>query len=165
VPLNPLSLARIADLHPHVFAKAKELASVLEAGGVVIAIVQGGRTWALQDQLFQQGRTTPGAKVTNAPAGHSWHNFYLAFDAAPVDQDTKAVDWNSSHPVWAQMETAARSLGFVCGADWRTFPDKPHFQMTGSLPVSPDDNVRAIYNQGGLRAVWEATGLPLDQDS
>jgi len=45
-----------------------------------LKLISGLRTYEEQDALYAQGRTAPGPKVTNAPGGHSNHNFGLAFD-------------------------------------------------------------------------------------
>ncbi|SVE43245.1 uncharacterized protein METZ01_LOCUS496099, partial [marine metagenome] len=43
-------------------------------------VVHTLRTYAEQDDLYEQGRTEPGKIVTNARGGKSWHNFGLAID-------------------------------------------------------------------------------------
>jgi hypothetical protein len=49
--------------------------------------------------------------------------------------------------------------GIIGGEIWRTFPDWPHFQLTGSFPVSPNDAARALLAGGGLPDVWK-TAFP-----
>jgi hypothetical protein len=103
----------------------------------------------------------PGGKiVTNCPGGKSYHNFGLAVDCVPSAQDPSqpfAPDWNETHPTWKRMIEAAQSVGLNCGATWRTFKDFPHFQLTGPFPVGePNDELRALFTQGGLPAVWAA---------
>ena len=122
--------------------------------GETIAVVQGLRTVQQQDALYAQGRTTPGKEVTNAPGGYSWHNMGLAVDCAPLEGIV--VDWDANHPAWKQMEESGVSLGLTSGANWVRLVDAPHFQITGRFPEgAPDDEVRAIFDAGGLQAVWD----------
>lgn len=130
------------------------MAIQLEAEGIVIRVTQSLRPWATQEALYAQGRTAPGSIVTNAEPGFSWHNFGLAVDVAPFDG--ALPDWNITHPVWQRLVSVGDSLGLLSGAEWRTFPDWPHFQLTGRFPVTPDDEVRYLFKEGGLQAVWDA---------
>ena len=70
-----------------------------------------------------------------------------------------APDWNPDHPAWKAIEAAAREWGCVTGADFRTFADAPHIQLTGKLPVNPDDQTRAAFTRDGMHAVWLLSGL------
>jgi predicted transcriptional regulator len=63
---------------------------------------------------------------------------------------------------WQRMLAVGNSVGLVEGAEWRTFPDWPHFQLTGKWPVTPDDEVRQVFLDGGMLAVWEQGGLEGD---
>jgi len=71
------------------------------------------------------------------------------------------ADWNVEHPAWKQIVAAAEKLGFVCGAKFRSFPDCPHLQWTGTLPVTPTATVRKLFAEKGLPAVWQASGLEM----
>ena len=144
----------LSQLHPLLQQKIRQMAEALEQEGIKIVVVQGLRTWEEQDALYQQGRTKPGNIVTNAPAGHSYHNYALACDCAPENPDG-SVDWNAEHPQWKHMEEVGTSLGLVSGANWTRLVDAPHFQITGAYPVSPNDELRRLYQGGGLPAVWE----------
>jgi peptidoglycan L-alanyl-D-glutamate endopeptidase CwlK len=157
--MDLVSEQRLAQVHPLLAAKVRAMADALLAQDppVLIRVTQGLRTWDEQDALYQQGRTKPGTIVTNAPAGFSYHNFGLAVDVVPMTPT--GPDWDISHPVWQQIISAGRDVGLDAGALWRTFKDYPHFQLTGALPVSPDDAVRTLYTQNGMPAVWEATTL------
>lgn len=165
--MDNISKTRLEQVHPQLADLIRQLDESLLQQGIVIRVVQGLRTWGEQDALYQQGRTKPGKIVTEAPAGHSWHNFGLAVDVTPSTQGPGQPynpDWNSSHPNWKTMESIGVSLGLVSGATWRSIPDAPHFQLTGSLPVSPDDATRkAFTNAGGgdagIKTVWELAGM------
>jgi peptidoglycan L-alanyl-D-glutamate endopeptidase CwlK len=122
-----------------------------------IRVTQGLRTWAEQEAIYQQGRTTPGEIVTNARPGYSWHQFGLAVDVAPFDSEGNP-DWNETHPVWKQLITFGESLGMYSGDEF-THHDDPHFQLTGIFPVTPNDDARQILQTQGLQAVWDTAGL------
>lgn len=158
--MDEISESRLAEVHPRLAMKVCLIADILEHEGIEIRVVQGLRTVQQQDALYAMGRTEPGKIVTNCPGGKSYHNFGLAVDCVPSSQDpTKpfAPDWNESHPVWKRMIEVAESMDLDCGATWRTFKDFPHFQFTGPFPRGePNDELREIFQQGGLPAVWDA---------
>ena len=158
--MDTVSEQRLAQVLPALAEKVRQLADELAKQNIVIRVVQGLRTWAEQDGLYAQGRTAPGKVVTNCQGGHSYHNFGLAVDCAPsingVDQQYQP-DWNPSHPVWKTMESLAQEMGLGVGAYWRSFPDAPHLQLNGCFPVgAPNDEVRLLFKNGGLKAVWDA---------
>ena len=155
--MDPVSESRLGEVHPKLAEKVRSMAELLAGENIEIRVVQGLRSWAEQAALYAQGRTAPGKVVTNAKPGTSWHNFGLAVDVAPFDSGIP--DWNSSHPSWKRIVAVGESVGLVSGSQWRTFPDWPHFQLVGQLPVSPDDSVRAEYQTGGIDAVWTSTLL------
>jgi peptidoglycan L-alanyl-D-glutamate endopeptidase CwlK len=144
--MEDLSLERLSLVHPALSTAIQQMAARLLFD---VRVTQGLRTWSQQDQLFHQ---IP--KVTDVPGGYSWHNFGLAVDCAPLGPD-KSIDWNASHPQWIKMEQVGISVGLVSGSTWRTFPDAPHFQMTGRFGVEPDDEVRQLFKDGGIQAVWD----------
>ena len=68
VTIDVRSAANIATLRPDAQQKAREwLLKCLEAG-INVKVICGTRTYKEQDALYAQGRSTPGPKVTNAPA-------------------------------------------------------------------------------------------------
>lgn len=158
--MDSVSVARLQLVHPGLADKITLMASMLEAEGILIRVVQGLRSWAEQDKLYAQGRTAPGKIVTNCQGGHSYHNFGLAVDCVPSQFGPGQAfnpDWNPDHPSWKRMSAVGQSLGLDSGATWRTFPDAPHFQLTGAMPEGqPNDEARALFFNGGLPAVWAA---------
>lgn len=161
--MDRASELRLKLICPQVAAKVRELADTLLKIGIEIRITQGMRSWVEQDRLYAKGRTEPGPKVTNAIGGMSWHNFGLAVDVVPDDISITGFqcDWNVQHPAWRIIVHTAESMGFTSGAEFRTFPDWPHLQITGRFPVgAPDDEARQIFRAGGMAAVWAEVFSP-----
>jgi peptidoglycan LD-endopeptidase CwlK len=154
---------RLSKVHPILANKVRTMADQLQQEGIYVRVVQGLRSIEEQDALYAQGRTSPGKIVTDCRGGFSYHNFGLAADVVPSEagiDKSYNPDWDESHPTWKRMVQIAESLGLNAGADWRTFRDWPHFQLTGKYPVGhPPDEVRNVYRSGGLKAVWKATGI------
>jgi len=122
----------VQKLHPKIRDKAREFIVKAEQEGIILRITSGLRTWAEQDNLYAQGRTKPGAIVTNAKGGSSNHNYGLAFDVVPIENGN--VNWNSKN--WNKIGQIGKSVGFDWGGDWSGFVDKPHFEMLFGNNVS-----------------------------
>lgn len=154
--LDQISQTRLADLHPALAAKIRQMSEMLELDNppITFRVTQGLRSWSEQLALYSQGRTTAGKIVTDAKPGYSWHQFGLAADIVPFAIDG-SIDWNTEHPTWKRLIQVGESLGLTAGATFRTFPDEPHFQLTGRFPETPDDEVRQLFTDGGVSAVWE----------
>jgi peptidoglycan L-alanyl-D-glutamate endopeptidase CwlK len=151
--LDPISETRLAAVNPELSRRIHQLQDMLE---FPILVTQGLRTWAEQDALYAQGRTAPGRVVTNAQGGWSMHNFGLAVDVAPTDGHS--IDWSGKDAKWEAILAKAPSCGLAEGATWRTFPDEPHLYPQ-EVPATPDTNMRYLYNEGGLAAVWQEFSL------
>ena len=156
--MDAVSEARLSLINPKLADKIRTLAGMLAQESVFLKITQGLRSWDQQQKLYDQGRALPGKIVTNCPGGWSWHNFGLAVDCLPETVEGQA-DWNAEHPQWKRMELLGASLGLSSGALFRSFPDAPHFQLTGRFPVSPDAEVRQLFKDGGMQAVWDEANL------
>jgi peptidoglycan L-alanyl-D-glutamate endopeptidase CwlK len=137
------SVKNLLGLNPVVLAAATTLIERCYARGVNILITQGLRTIAEQDALYAQGRTKPGAIVTNARGGYSYHNFGLAVDFALLLPSGSSVSWdmcrdgnNNQIADWQEVAKEAKALGFEWGGDWTSFKDYPHFQMTFGLKLT-----------------------------
>ncbi|MHA6529142.1 M15 family metallopeptidase [Paenibacillus sp. BAC0078] len=134
------SAKHLDGLQPVVRVATVALIERCYARGVNIVITQGLRTIAEQDALYAQGRTKPGAKVTNAKGGYSYHNFGLAIDFALLLPDGSSVSWDMKRDGdgdnvadWIEVVQEAKALGFGWGGDWSSFKDYPHLDMTFGL--------------------------------
>lgn len=159
--VDSVSLQRLKELAPGFARKLHTVLLVLESEGINMRIVQGLRSWQQQDDLYAQGRSRPGNIVTKVKGGYSWHCFGLAADCVPdADPDTPGFqpEWDAHNAHYARFVAVAKAQGLVAGAEWRTFPDYPHVQA-GEVPVSPTDEVRQAFKDGGMFAVWTMYGL------
>ena len=120
------SETNIATLLPAAQSKARQwLRKCLDAG-INVRIICGNRTYQEQDALYAQGRTAAGPKVTNAPAGYSWHNFGVAWDFVVFDANGEPL-WES--PLMEKCGRIAESLDLDWGGSWTSFQDTPHIQL------------------------------------
>ena len=81
-----------------------------------------------QDALYAQGRTAPGAIVTNARGSSysSFHQWGTAFDF--FRNDGKGT-YNESGQFFERVGAIGVSLGLEWGGNWTSIVDKPHFQL------------------------------------
>ena len=99
------------------------------AAGIELLVTSTYRDFEAQDDLYAIGRTKePERKpVTNAKAGKSWHNYRCAWDVLAL-VGGKAV-WEDL-VLWKEIIRIGKAAGAEAGAEWKTFPDRPHFQFT-----------------------------------
>ena len=89
---------RIKNLHPLVRKEVTQIVKECDealTGRAKVRITQGLRTFKEQDELYAQGRTKAGKKVTNAKAGQSIHNYGLAVDICLII-DGKTASWDTA---------------------------------------------------------------------
>ena len=97
-----------------------------------ITILEGHRGEARQDEMYRTGKSQlrwPRSKHNSTPS--------MAVDAAPYINGAVSWDWPDYWPLvgfvkakWAELAAAGRVNGrLVCGADWKSFPDGPHYQI------------------------------------
>jgi peptidoglycan L-alanyl-D-glutamate endopeptidase CwlK len=142
---DQISLSRVKMLHPAVVDEVEQIVDKIEAmfkQNMAIRITQGLRTFAEQDALYAQGRTTAGKKVTNAKGGESYHNYGISVDFALLhdkNNDGKFeeiswdmyTDWDEDHVNdWQEVVNAFVGAGWAWGGSWKTLKDYPHFEKT-----------------------------------
>lgn len=118
--------------------------------GITILLICTYRSNEEQDALYAQGRTKPGAIVTNAKAGKSKHNVTLpdgtpaseAFDVLPLRNgkpvwgtsgdgidDNDADDHRDDLEVWQRVGEHGVAVGLKWyGSPGSPFKEFPHFQ-------------------------------------
>jgi peptidoglycan L-alanyl-D-glutamate endopeptidase CwlK len=124
-PVDPRSEKNIATLLPEVQPIARALVQKAALAGIRIKIISGLRSYAEQDALYAQGRTTPGDIVTKARGGYSNHNFGIAFDVGVFESGKYLKDSEKYKAVGA----LGMDLGLEWGGSWRSFVDQAHFQL------------------------------------
>lgn len=106
---------------------------------ISISLVQGFRTFAQQQALYEQGRSKPGPIVTWSPAGTSYHNYGLAGDVCPYKPGKQGLDWNYD---FSKIAAIGKQYNITWGGD---FPvgkkDADHFENKYGL------NWRELYHR------------------
>lgn len=144
---------RIAKLHPKIRCAVKNFINEVDKTlGIKLRVIQGFRTYAEQNTLYAQGRTTKGKKVTNAKGGQSNHNFGLAIDVAEIKNGN--IDWNEQETVLPKIAPIGKKWGFEWGGDWKSIKDKPHFEMMFGKSLA---DLRKSYEENGK----DHTKIPL----
>lgn len=123
---DKITIQRVSALHPAIVDQFTAFIDDIEnSTGRVWRMVQGGRTFAEQTAIYNQGRTTPGNIVTYSPAGASYHNYWLAGDVCPfVLNSTTKLDWSFN---FKKIRDSAIAHGLQCGMDF-PHPDMDHFE-------------------------------------
>src|SRR5690348_4133112 len=142
--MDPLSEDRLKHVHPWLAHLVREMHERLSAQGIPIIVAEGLRSWNDQQKDWMKGRDDEGNVidqrliVTDAPPGHSWHQFSLAVDVVPV-MFLHLKDWGTGRPEWKNVVSVGEGLClyFPYPSLYPT-PDWPHFQLTGRFHVSPD---------------------------
>jgi hypothetical protein len=89
--------------------------------GYDLRITSGFRTLAQQQQIYDEGRLEDGTIVSEAPPGHSLHNYGFAVDI---------VDRIKGYNIdWPQLI----AIGAYCGLGNGGAGDEPHFEYRGGL--------------------------------
>ena len=134
---GPTSRARLAGVHPDL---VRVVERAIQISAIDFMVLEGVRTPARQRELYAQGRTKPGRKVTWTLTS----NHFVAADGFghAVDLAPWPVDWDRPSKFDAiakAMFAAAAELGVAIrwGADWdrdgrpreRGETDSPHFEL------------------------------------
>lgn len=125
----------VRDLQPlasSLINKGNALLAPLHASVIITCTY---RSEAEQAHLYAIGRTAPGKKVTNAPAGKSLHNLVTlkgtpaarAFDVAILIYGK--LNWDLANPAWQTIGKLGVDLGLEWGGNWSKFREGPHFQL------------------------------------
>ena len=89
--------------------------------GYDLRITSGFRTMAQQQKIYDEGRLEDGTVVSEAPPGHSLHNYGFAVDV---------VDRIRGYNIdWPQLI----AIGAYCGLGNGGVGDEPHFEYRGGL--------------------------------
>ncbi|AQP56139.1 TPA: M15 family metallopeptidase [Listeria monocytogenes] len=119
----------VSGMNKSVADKTRNVIKKMAKKGIYLCVAQGYRSSAEQNALYTQGRTKPGAVVTNAKGGQSNHNYGVAVDLCLYTSDGKNVIWESTTSRWKTVVSAMKAEGFEWGGDWKSFKDYPHFEL------------------------------------
>ncbi|MGC2236327.1 MAG: peptidoglycan-binding protein [Pyrinomonadaceae bacterium] len=136
------SANRLDKVHPELKKRITQLIENLAGQSLDVRVVQGLRTFAEQDVLFNKR-----PKVTNARGGQSNHNYGLAVDLCPFKNGKPDFNDIKSFNI---IGKEAKKLGLEWGGDWTKLVDKPHVQLRG-MSIK---QCFACFNKGGLKSVW-----------
>lgn len=136
---DTVSLERAKLLHPAIRNEVIETITAIEETklppAISIRIVQGLRTFAEQQALYEQGRTRPGNRVTNSKAGQSYHNYGLAIDFAllidgKLSWDIKKDSDRDGEADWMEVVDSFEVLNYTWGGRFHSITDNPHIEKT-----------------------------------
>lgn len=109
--------------------------------GYMVRMFEGYRSRARQDWLHAQGRSRPGKIVTNAKAGHSWHQFGVACDV---------VGYLDGHWDWSINYDKVDAIFYEHGFESLKF-ERPHYQIRAGLTIA---RANEIVLKQGLLGLW-----------
>lgn len=141
--LSKRSLDNLVGVHPNL---VKVIKAAIVDSPVDFTIVCGLRTTKQQQEIFAQGRTKPGMKVTNADGVKNLSNhqdeadgkkdglgvavdlypFYLGKVQVNHEDTIKNLKLIAVH---IKATGAKMGIKIVWGGDWRSPYDPPHFQL------------------------------------
>lgn len=185
---------RIEDLHPETQQAARQHLLLCADAGIELLIYCTFRDTAEQARLFRQGRTAqqvrqkadqlqaagfprladllrdtppqPGAKVTFAGPGESFHQYNAAYDCVPLVQG-KPVWGNtgSSGALWRKVGELGQQCGLEWAGTWTKFREFPHFQRTGGRDLR--DLMRERFGEDAAAGGAAGVGLaaPAGEDA
>ena len=64
-------------------------------------------------------------EVTGADAGHSNHNFEIAFDIGVFE----GKHYLGESPIYKAVAVLGKQLGLSWGGDWKSRKDEPHYEL------------------------------------
>lgn len=146
----------------------------IKACGITPLVVETYRTQERQYWLYGQGRNALQLIKKKVPVKYahkgpivtqtlnSIHTSGCAVDVIPM-RGGKAI-WSANDKDTKQIIAIMQDYGFEAGANWKSFPDSPHFQIKLPTPkynsVSQDNTTifltKAIQDRLGIRAdgIW-----------
>lgn len=132
----------IRTLHPKAQRAAREFLNTLRGHGIDARIISGTRTYEEQEALWRRGRFGDSSpRVTNARAGHSNHNFGVAWDIGLF----AAGKYLTTQKPYKEA-AVHRPAGVEWGGDWTTFRDPPHYQLAlGGASIA---DIRTRFERG-----------------
>ena len=110
----------IDDLRADVAANCRVLLALAEKQGLRALVTETVRDGEYQRMLAEKGYAAKGAVVPSFHADHAGLAFDICKNEAGHEYDDPAF--------FVKMGNLGKKVGFSWGGDWRSFPDRPHFQ-------------------------------------
>jgi len=148
MPADKITVTRIEKMHPKVRQELLQdynyINEQLLGKGIRLRFAYTTRTKQEQTDLYAQGRTKLGKKVTNAQWSSTFHfeSYALAFDIVLLydingDGIFETASWDllkdydrDGKADWKEVSDYFKSKGWKWGGDFRSLPDSPHFEKT-----------------------------------
>lgn len=90
--------------------------------GINVIVTETYRSQDRQNYLYEQGRSRPGQIVTNTKK--SVHTSRRAFD---ICHNVRGDEYN--HKILDMAGQVGMGIGLEWGGSWKSFVDKPHFEL------------------------------------
>lgn len=110
----------IDDLRADVAANCRVLLALAEKQGLRALVTETVRDAEYQRMLAEKGYAAKGAVVPSFHANHAGLAFDICKNETGHEYDDPAF--------FVKMGNLGKKVGFSWGGDWRSFPDRPHFQ-------------------------------------
>ena len=148
-------------MHPKLQELCEEFIAECAKTGLIVGISQTWRSKSEQDDLYAQGRSRPGAIVTRCRYPDSPHNWGVAFDIYRNDGKGAYADADSWFKKCGQI---GKRLGLFWGGDFKTFVDKPHFELPEYLPQNSCRTLRSRYGTPeNFQKTWKEYEMTQEQ--
>lgn len=121
----------VEHLHPKLQQICETFMKQCKESGLNVKITDTLRTEEEQNTLYAQGRTAPGSIVTNVAYPNSAHNWGVAFD---ICRNEKGREYADSDGFFTKCGEIGKKLGLFWGGDFKSFTDKPHFELIEFMP-------------------------------
>jgi len=125
----------LADLHPNILPSCKLHLHDCQVNNIDARISFTYRTPEEQDEIYAQGRTKPGKKVTNLKGSQSKHCVTLngkpaakAYDIAIYDMNGNYIT-DGSHELYTKAGELGKLRGLTWGGDFKSIFDPSHFEI------------------------------------
>jgi peptidoglycan L-alanyl-D-glutamate endopeptidase CwlK len=174
-----LSQPALSKVHPILKGRVEELIVVLaDEAHLYFGAHMGLRSYEVQAALYAQGRlhylevnqlrqkaglprilpAEAEKKVTNAPAGSSFHNYGLAVDIVEDGDPNRAgIQWSwASNKAYLKIGQYTKRVNLEWGGFWRSAIDYPHVQLTAGLTWQQAKQMYSPNIAGmGMKVIWD----------
>lgn len=131
------AISKLEGVHPKLGEKITRILYATAELGFPMVVTAGVRTTEQQQALYAQGRTAPGAIVTNTDGVRTRSNHQAKADGFGYAVDCAFLvdgkpSWDEAHP-WALYGAMVKASGLTWGGEWVRIVDRPHAE----LPEAP----------------------------